>query len=161
MSDPFADRRAAMREECFACLFLLGGWIGGTDTYKRTMWEAVPDIAVMRAGYGLTMRHGPPEAEAGDQLIMAGHEAMLAQWFHRPLFRADIELAAQWFAEHAATKAFPHELWQRILADQPGPEIRLPVDIWGFPGGQTFLPQTPCLFFDGPGGAVSYLEPAM
>ncbi|MCP6379793.1 hypothetical protein NL466_29285, partial [Klebsiella pneumoniae] len=42
-----------------------------------------------------------------------------------------------------------------------GEEITLPVDIWGFPGGQTFLPGVPCLFFDGPGGIVSYLEPAM
>jgi nicotinic acid phosphoribosyltransferase len=35
------------------------------------------------------------------------------------------------------------------------------VDVWGFPGGQTFLPGVPCLFFEGPGGVVSYLEPAM
>src|SRR6516225_2627480 len=161
MSDPFADRRAAMREECFACLFLLGGWIGGTDTYKRTMWEAVPDIAVMRAGYGLTMRHGPPEAEAGSQLIMAGHEAMLAQWFHRPLRRSDIELARRWFADRAAVRAFPTEMWDAILAGQLAEEIYLPVDVWGFPGGQTFLPGVPCLFFEGMGAAISYLEPAM
>ena len=44
-SDPFAAKRAAMREEFFARHFLLGGWLGGTDTYKRTMWAAVPDIA--------------------------------------------------------------------------------------------------------------------
>jgi nicotinic acid phosphoribosyltransferase len=161
MSDPFADRRAAMREECFARLFLLGGWIGGTDTYKRTMWEAVPDIAVMRAGYGLTMRHGLPEAGADKQLIMAGHEAMLAQWFHRPLKRGDIESARQWYAERSATRAFPHHLWDTILASQPGEDILLPIDAWGFPGGQTFLPGVPCLFFEGMGGAISYLEPAM
>ena len=64
-----------MREEFFARLFLLGGWLGGTDTYKRTMWAAVPDIAVARAGYTLTMRKGLPEPGAGNQLIMAGHEA--------------------------------------------------------------------------------------
>ena len=44
--DPFAAKRAAMREEFLAKLFLLGGWLGGTDTYKRTMWAAVPDVAV-------------------------------------------------------------------------------------------------------------------
>jgi nicotinic acid phosphoribosyltransferase len=159
-SDPFAAKRAAMREEFFGRLFLLGGWLGGTDTYKRTMWAAVPDIAVMRAGYGLTMRRGLPEPGAGDQLIMAGHEAMLAQWFHRPLRRADVELARRWFADHAATRAFPHALWDAIL-QQPGEDIYLPVDVWGFPGGQTFLPGVPCLFFEGMGGAVSYLEPAM
>src|ERR1700694_5406663 len=114
-SDPFAAKRAAMREEFFAKLFLLGGFLGGTDTYKRTMWAAVPDIAVERAGYPLTMRHALPEPGAGDQLIMAGHEAMLAQWFHRPLRRSDIELAARWFIERSFTRAFPRELWQTIL----------------------------------------------
>jgi nicotinate phosphoribosyltransferase len=160
-ADPFAAKRAAMREEFFSRLFLLGGWLGGTDTYKRTMWAAVPDIAVARAGYGLTMRRGLPEPGADNQLLMAGHEAMLAQWFHRPLRRDDILLAQRWFSEHAATRAFPHHLWETILAAQPGDDIRLPVDVWGFAGGQTFLPGMPCLFFEGMGGAVSYLEPAM
>jgi nicotinic acid phosphoribosyltransferase len=160
-ADPFAAKRTGMREDFFAKLFLLGGFLGGTDTYKRTMWAAVPDIAVARAGYSLTMRHGLPEPGAGDQLIMAGHEAMLAQWFHRPLRRADIELAARWFSQNAAVKAFPHHLWNTILQSQPGDDIYLPVDVWGFPGGQTFLKGVPCLFFEGPGGAVSYLEPAM
>jgi nicotinic acid phosphoribosyltransferase len=161
MTDPFAAKRAAMREEFCSRLFLLGGWIGGTDTYKRTMWAAVPDIALARAGYALTMRKGLPETGADNQLVMAGHEAMLAQWFHRPLKRADIELAGRWFAERAATRAFPRELWQAILDAQPGEDIYLPVDVWGFPGGQAFVPGVPCLFFEGPGGAVSYLEPAM
>src|SRR5438105_6199906 len=159
--DPFAAKRQEMREEFFAKLFLLGGWLGGTDTYKRTMWAAVPDVALARACYTLTFRKPLPEAGAGNQLIMAGHEAMLAQWFHRPLRRTDIDLARRWFAEHAATRAFPHHLWDVILADQPGDDIYLPVDVWGFPGGQTFLPGVPCLFFEGMGGAVSYLEPAM
>jgi nicotinic acid phosphoribosyltransferase len=159
--DPFAAKRAVMREEFFAKLFLLGGWLGGTDTYKRTMWAAVPDIAVARAGYTLTMRKGLPEPGADDQLIMAGHEAMLAQWFHHPLRRADIELARRWFADQAAVQAFPHALWDAILHSQPGEEVYLPVDVWGFAGGQTFLPQVPCLCFEGMGGAISYLEPAM
>jgi nicotinic acid phosphoribosyltransferase len=160
-ADPFAAKRAAMREEFYARHFLLGGWLGGTDTYKRTMWVAVPDIAVARAGYGLTMRKGLPEPGADNQLIMAGHEAMLAQWFHRPLRRADIELARRWFHDKAAVRAFPDDVWDAILASQPGEDIYLPVDVWGFPGGQTFLPGLPCLFFEGMGGAVSYLEPAM
>src|SRR5467141_5140146 len=104
--DPFAEKRAAMRERFFARLFLLGGWIGGTDTYKRTMWAAVPDIALAHAGYGLTMRKGLPEEGAGKQLIMAGHEAMLAQWFHRPMGRSDIHLAGQWYSEHSHVQAF-------------------------------------------------------
>src|SRR5919199_6751654 len=160
-ADPFAAKRAAMRDEFFGKLFLLGGWLGGTDTYKRTMWAAVPDVALARAGYALTMRRGLPEPGADGRLIMAGHEAMLAQWFHRPLHRGAIELAARWFAENAATRAFPHRLWQSILDSQEGEDIYLPVDVWGFPGGQTFLPGVPCLSFEGPGGAISYLEPAM
>jgi nicotinate phosphoribosyltransferase len=161
LDHPFAAKRAAMREEFFARHFLLGGWLGGTDTYKRTMWAAVPDIALARAGYTLTMRKGLPETGADGQLIMAGHEAMLAQWFHRPLRRADIELAAHWYRSHSATHAFPNELWQSILDRQSGDDIYLPIDIWGFAGGQTFLAGMPCLTFEGPGGAISYLEPAM
>ncbi len=63
------------------------------------MWAAVPDVALARACYTLTMRKGLPEKGAGNQLIMAGHEAMLAQWFHRPLRRRDIELAGKWYSE--------------------------------------------------------------
>jgi nicotinic acid phosphoribosyltransferase len=159
--DPFATRRAQMRDEFFGKLFLLGGFLGGTDTYKRTMWSAVPDLAVERAGYTLVMRKGLPESGADNQLIMAGHEAMLAQWFHRPLRRADIELARHWFDEHSAVHAFPHAVWDAILGEQPGEDIHLPIDVWGFPGGQTFLPGVPCLVFEGMGGAISYLEPAM
>src|SRR5438128_2590031 len=127
--DPFAAKRAAMRDEFFDKLFLLGGWLGATDTYKRTMWAAVPDIAVARAGYALTMRKGLPEPGADNQLIMAGHEAMLAQWFHRPLKRQDIELAGRWFREHAAVRAFPQHLWDTILSQQSGDDVFLPVDV--------------------------------
>jgi nicotinic acid phosphoribosyltransferase len=174
------EKRREMREEFFGRLFLLGGWLGGTDTYKRTMWAAVPEVALKRAGYALTLRRGLDIAKelgfgeglAGDeelrrrvgspdQLVMAGHEAMLAQWFHRPLLRWDIELARLWFSKRAATRAFPHQVWDAILQGQPGEEIYLPVDVWGFPGGQTFLAGLPCLTFEGMGGAVSYLEPAM
>src|SRR5262245_49301682 len=160
-ADPLAAKRVEMREEFFARMFVLGGWLGGTDTYKRTMWAAVPDIAVAPAGYGLTMRKSLPEPGADNQLIMAGHEAMLGQWFHRPLRRRDIELARRWYADHSAVRAFPHHLWDTILQSQPGEDTYLPVNIWGFPGGQTFLPKVPCLFFEGMGGAISYLEPAM
>jgi nicotinic acid phosphoribosyltransferase len=160
-ADPFAARRAQLREEFLARHFLLGGWPGGTDTYKRTMWAAVPDVALARAGYSLTMRKGLPEPGAGNQLIMAGHEAMLAQWFHRPLRRADLELAALWYTGHSHTRAYPRALWDSLLAGQPGDDLFLPVDVWGFPGGQTFLAGMPCLVFEGPGGFISYLEPAM
>lgn len=161
MSDPFESKRQAMRTELFGKLFMLGGFIGSTDTYKRTMWTAVPDIATQRACYSLTMRRGIKEPGAGEQLIMAGHEAMLAQWFHRPLRRADIELARRWFLERSAVRAFPVEAWDMVLDSQTGDDIYLPVDVWGLPGGQTFLAGVPCLVFEGPGAIISYLEPAM
>ncbi|MFO0845198.1 MAG: hypothetical protein U0797_22915 [Gemmataceae bacterium] len=161
MTDRFAAKRAAMREEFLGRHFLLGGWPGSTDTYKRTMWAAVPDVALARAGYSLTMRKGLNESGAEGQLVMAGHEAMLAQWFHRPLRRGDIELYGEWSAAHAATKAYPKEVWAAVLSHQHGEDIRLPIDVWGFPGGQVFLPGVPCLSFEGPGGLLSYLEPAM
>src|SRR5436190_11340716 len=104
-ADLFAAKRAAMREEFFSKLFVLGGWPGATDTYKRTMWSAVPDVALARAAYSLTMRRGLPEPGAGKQLIMAGHESMLAQWFHRPLRRSDIQLAEQWYANRSQVRA--------------------------------------------------------
>lgn len=168
MSDPFAAKRSAMRAEFFDKLFLLGGWIGGTDTYKRTMWAAVPDIAVQRAAYSLTFRRSLPEPGADGQMVMAGHEAMLAQWFRRPLKRRDIELSREWYSQRSNVRVFPSELWEEVLAAPTPPEgewssddIRLPIDIWGFPGGQTFLAGVPLLVFEGPGGLVSYLEPAM
>jgi nicotinic acid phosphoribosyltransferase len=168
MSDPFAAKRSAMRDEFFDKLFLLGGWIGGTDTYKRTMWAAVPDIALQRAAYSLTFRRPLPEPGADGQMVMAGHEAMLAQWFRRPLKRSDIELSREWYSQQSNVRVFPTELWEEVLAvptppegEWSGDDIRLPIDIYGFPGGQTFLAGVPLLVFEGPGGLVSYLEPAM
>jgi len=157
----FGRKRAAMLRAFYSKLFLLGGFIGGTDTYKRTMWAAVPEIAKALASYALTMRKGLSEEGAGDQLIMAGHEAMLNQWFNRPLQRRDIELAELWFSQKSNVRAFPKALWDEVLASQPGDKIRLPIDVWGFPGGQTFLKGVPCVVFEGMGGLLSYLEPAM
>lgn len=161
MPDEFDDRRAALRGEFFGRQFLLGGFPGATDTYKRTMWAAVPEIATERAAYHLTFRKALPEPGANGQLVMAGHEAMLAQWFHRPLRRGDIELARAWFRERASVRAFPDAVWDAVLAANDGDDIDLPVDVYGFPGGQTFLPGVPALTFEGMGGAISYLEPAM
>lgn len=154
-------KRQSMVTEFFDRQFILGGFLGGTDTYKRTMWQAVPDIAQLDASYHLTFRRPLAEPGAGNQLIMAGHEAMLAQWFRRPLKREDIELASEWFKNGSHVKAFPQQLWDSILAKQPGEDIYLPIDVWGFPGGQTFLTGVPALSFEGVGGAISYLEPAM
>ena len=102
MPDPFETKRRRCGRSSSASSSSSADALGGTDTYKRTMWSAVPDIALQRAAYSLTFRKGLPEDGADNRLIMAGHEAMLAQWFHRPLRRADIELARRWFADHSA-----------------------------------------------------------
>src|SRR5205807_9146243 len=77
--------------------------------------------------YSLVMRRGLPEDGADGQLIMAGHEAMLAQWFHRPLKRSDIELARRWFAEQSAVKVFPHALWDR--SEEHTSELQSPCNL--------------------------------
>lgn len=162
--DPYVKARMEMLDEAAGRMFMLGGFIGACDTYKRTMWTAVPDVALEDSAYALTMRRGLSEAGAGDGLIMAGHEMMLAQWFHKPLDRDRINLARRWFKEQSNVKAFPDELWDYVLNDynKGARKVYLPVDIYGFPGGQTFLKGVPCMSFEnGPGGIISWLEPAM
>ena len=77
------------------------------------------------------------------------------------LRRSDIESARAWFSQHSSVKAFPHAAWDAVLARQSGEDIFLPIDVYGFAGGQAFRPGVPCLVFEGPGGIVSYLESAM
>ncbi|MBY0359815.1 MAG: hypothetical protein K2W82_17565 [Candidatus Obscuribacterales bacterium] len=162
------ELREKMLAQFYERLFLLGNFIGDTDTYKRTMCQAFDSFSLDPAAYHLTFRKGlPAEEGAGDQLVMAGHE-LLHQWFNRPLSRRNIHLAKHWFSARdkdptavgSYTGAFPHKLWDKILRSQRGEDIYLPVDIWGFPGGQTFLKGVPAMSFEGMGGAISYLEPA-
>lgn len=156
-------KRQKMIAELFDRLYILGGMITATDTYKRTMGHAFSDFAMKPAAYHLTMRKGIGEPGAGDQLIQAGHEAMLAQWFRKPLKRSDILLARDFAANSSKVTYFPVEMWEAVLNDQKGQQnIYLPVDVWGFPGGQTFLKGVPSMAFEGRyGGVLSYLEPRM
>ena len=162
-ADLYAAKRAAMLDEFYGKFFLLGGWLGATDTYKRTMWSAVPEIALERAGYSTHDAQGLPEPGADNQLIMAGHETMLAQWFHRPLKRADIELAGRWFSGVCGRAQFPERsLGQvRCSTHRPAKILFCRSTFGAFRAGRRFLPGVPCLFFEGMGGVVSYLEPAM
>lgn len=157
------QKREAMIREYYAKMFILGGMVTSTDTYKRTMGAAFRSFALDRAAYHLTFRRGLSEAGAGDQLIMAGHEDMLNQWFNRPLVKQDIRIAQDWADWDANVKAFPHEMWEREISKAPGlsPVFYLDVDVWGFPGGQSFLKNVPALSFEGVGGVISFLEPAM
>jgi len=157
------DKRLEMIREYRSKMFILGGMITSTDTYKRTMGKAFRSFALDDAAYHLTFRRAFPEAGCGDQLIMAGHEDMLPQWFDRPLLKRDIQIAADWADSEARVKAFPHELWAREIAKSPrwSPHVYLDIDVWGFPGGQTFLKGVPAMSFEGVGGLITYLEPSM
>ncbi len=162
MAAMIVAKREEMIREFYARMFALGGMITATDTYKRTMGQASVRFALDPAAYHLTLRRAPNESGSGDQMIMAGHEAMLNQWFNRPLKRQDILIAAEWCSNGSAVNAFPHELWNHVLATRKRKQnIYLDIDIWGFPGGQTFLKGVPCLSLEGIGGLISYLEPAM
>lgn len=153
-------KRSQMREAMLDALFLLGGMPIATDTYKRTMGAADDTFALERACYSLTPRKGLPEPGAGDQLVMAGHEVMLSQWFRKPLSITDIELARAFFNTASNLRIFPNRLWDKIVSENSeGDRVHLPITVWGFPGGQSFLKGVPCMAFEGVGGAVSLIEP--
>lgn len=155
-----ATLRANMVAEFLDRWFLLGG-MPASDTYKRTMWATDDALAALPAAHHLTLRKGLPEEGANDRLITAGHEWLLRQWFGKPLRRGVIETAIKWYTTRSAVRSFPVALFEKLLAEQTGDDIYLPIDVWGFPGGQTFLKGVPMLSFYGPGGLVSFLEPQM
>jgi nicotinate phosphoribosyltransferase len=140
--------------------FLLGGFLS-SDTYKRTMWSADEALSSLQASYNLTLRKGLPEAGSNQRLIMAGHEWLLRQYFLSPFKKEDLELAIKWYVENSAVTAFPVKLFKALIEKAGQEDIFLPVDIWGFPGGQTFFSGVPCMSFEGPGGIVSFIEPQM
>ncbi|MGD9160501.1 MAG: hypothetical protein PVG39_18945, partial [Desulfobacteraceae bacterium] len=157
---PIEDKRNEMIREFLSSWFLLGGFLS-SDTYKRTMWAADETLSSLQASYNLTFRKELPEPGSSERLIMAGHEWLLRQYFLKPLKREDLELAIEWYTANSAVKAFPVKLFRSLTETTRGEDIYLPVDIWGFPGGQTFFSGMPCMSFEGPGGIVSFIEPQM
>ncbi len=158
--DSLTEKRTEMIREFLASWFILGGFIS-SDTYKRTMWSTDEKLSACDAAYHLTMRKGLPEPGANGRLIMAGHEWLLRQWFLKPLIKRDIELAIEWYSKNAWVKAFPSRLFENLKDGATGEEIFLPIDIWGFLGGQTFFAGVPCMSFEGTSGIVSFIEPQM
>ncbi len=158
--DKLEIKRQEMIQEFLASWFLLGGMIS-SDTYKRTMWSADETLSSLEASYHLTFRKSLPETGADNRLIMAGHEWLLRQYFLEPLRKKDIRLAIEWYSNNSAVKAFPVKTFEDIIESSTGESISLPIDIWGFPGGQTFFSGVPCLSFEGVGGIVSFIEPQM
>lgn len=156
----FNQERQEMIKEWLDRWFLLGELIS-TDCYKRTMWSSDEDLSNQRASYALFVRKNKLEEHPTEQLVMAGHEWILRQWFGRPLQRQKIEMAIKWYSEGSNVKKFPVKAFQKVLDETRGNEILLPINVWGLPGGQTFLPGIPVAVFEGPGALVSYLESHM
>jgi nicotinate phosphoribosyltransferase len=157
---PIEKKRKEMISQFLSSWFLLGGFLS-SDTYKRTMWSADEALSSLQASYNLTLRKGLPEAGSNQRLIMAGHEWLLRQYFLSPFKKEDLELAIKWYVENSAVTAFPVKLFKALIEKAGQEDIFLPVDIWGFPGGQTFFSGVPCMSFEGPGGIVSFIEPQM
>ncbi len=158
--DPIEEKRNEMIEEFLSSWFILGGFLS-SDTYKRTMWAADETLSSLKASYHLTLRKGLPEPGSNERLIMSGHEWLLRQYFCKPLKRSNMELAIRWYTENSAVKAFPVELFKSLINESADEDVFLPVDVWGFAGGQTFFSGVPCMSFEGPGGIVSFIEPQM
>jgi len=140
-ADPSTAHRATLRDELFNRFFLIAA---GSAGLTPTSAPCGPPCPTSR---GLTpATHSPCARDCRNRepeikLIMAGHDATPAQWFHRPLKRRDFELDARWYSEQYAIKVFPHELWQSITDSQcqSGDDICPSIDVWGFPEVRVFL----------------------
>ena len=111
--------------------------------YSLTMRKGLPE-----PGRRQPARHGRPRGDARPVVPPAAERSRRRAG--RPLVRRALR--------HAA---FPRRAVARDPRRSPGEDIHLPIDVWGFPGGQTFLAGVPCLSSRGRAAIVSYLEPAM
>ncbi|MBI5065320.1 DUF5598 domain-containing protein [Candidatus Woesearchaeota archaeon] len=130
-----------------------------TDTYKRTMSGSSELFADSFACYNLAARKGIREEGANNRLIMAGLEKALYSFFMNPVTKKEVDSAREFFTKKGMVKKFPEKAWQAVL-DNGG---YFPIDIYGLPGGQTFLVKdgkhVPVMSVEGTGALVSHLEP--
>jgi nicotinate phosphoribosyltransferase len=130
-----------------------------SDTYKRTMSGSSEVFANAFAAYNLAARRPFKEEGANNRLIVAGLEKMLYPWFINPVSVEEVEEAKQAVAEYGNVKKFPTAAWQQTINN----EGRMPIDIYGLPGGQTILckdgKHVPIMSVEGVGAIVSHLEP--
>ncbi len=141
--------------------------VAATDTYKRTMSGSGTIFSDNFACYNLAARRPLNEQGIGEfyteeithKYIMAGLEKLLYPWFMNPILKDEVEEAEEFFTTKSQVKTFPKRAWQKVL-DNDG---FLPIDIYGFPGGQTFLVKdkkyVPMMSVEGMGALVSHLEP--
>ena len=135
-----------------------------TDTYKRTM-AGSGDIFNQDASYSLALRRPLKEEGANGRLVMAGLERLLYPWFGTEVTEREVRKAEGKFCYASEINKFPTDMWNAVLENGG----RFNLDIWGLPGGQTFLVKqydgeaaprhVPCLSVEGPGGLVSHIEP--
>lgn len=135
-----------------------------TDTYKRTMGTS-GEVFNQNASYSLAARRALNEKGADGRLIMAGLERLLYPWFGTKVTEKEVRKAEGKFRFASEINRFPTKIWEDVLAN----DGFFNLDIYGFPGGQTFLVKkqdgnevpmhVPCLSVEGPGALVSHIEP--
>jgi len=130
-----------------------------SDTYKRNMSGSSDVFADNLASYTLAARKALKEPGAEGRLITAGLEKVLYPWFMFPVEKEEIEEAEEFFLNKASVRKFPSNAWKKVL-DNDG---FLPLDVYGLPGGQTFLVKdgkyVPTMSIEGPGALASHVEP--
>ncbi len=130
-----------------------------SDTYKRSMSGSSDLFADSFSCYSLAARLPMKEEGVNGRYITAGIEKMLYPWFMEAVTREEVEEAKEFFTKRAAVKKFPEKAWEAVL-DNGG---FMPIDIYGLPGGQTFLVKdgkyVPIMSIEGNGALVTHLEP--
>jgi len=130
-----------------------------SDTYKRTMSGSSDLFSDSFTCYSLAARLALKEVGVNGRYIAAGIEKMLYPWFMDPITKEEVEDAKEFFTKEAAVKKFPQKAWETVLVN----DGRMPIDIYGLPGGQTFLVKdgkyVPIMSIEGPGALVTHLEP--
>lgn len=133
--------------------------VATTDTYKRTMSGSSELFSDNFSCYNLAARRPMNEEGVNNRYIMAGIEKMIYPWFMNPITKEEINEAKEFFMQEGKVKKFPEKAWQSVI-DNDG---HLPIDIWGLPGGQTFLAKdgkhVPIMSVEGAGALVTHLEP--
>ena len=128
-----------------------------SDTYKRTMSGSSTLFANSPAVYYSAARRPLAEDSQG-RLVVAGLEKTLYPFFGSEVTAQEVERAKAFFTRKAQVKKFPEEAWQQVLDNQG----RMPVDIYGLPGGQTILAKdgkhVPLMVVEGPGAIASHIE---
>jgi len=132
-----------------------------TDTYKRTMSGSGSVFPNNFTCYSLAARRALKENGVNGRWIMAGLEKALYPWFLFPTTEKEVEKAKDFCEKKASVKKFSYEAWQKTLENNGF----LPIDIWGLPGGQTFLAKdgkhVPMMSVEGMGALVTHIEPQL